>query len=94
MREQLSQDLSQVSSFTTRLWANDDHRCVYKSFPVRHVEAVILHRRLLIDKTVVQPMQAKKYCIECAILKDGGQEDPRFKLGLFRIGDVGTYYEK
>ena len=91
MRRQLSQDLSQESSFTTSFRSDDDDRCVYKSFPVRHVEAVILHRRLLIDKTVVQPMQAKNYCIECTLLKDGGQEDPRFKLGLFRIGDVGTY---
>lgn len=91
MRQQLSQDLSQESSFTTSFRADDDDRCVYNLIPVRHVEAVILHRRFLIDKTVVQPMQAKNYCIECNLLKDGGQEDPRFKLGLFRIGDVGTY---
>ena len=91
VRTKLHQDLSQDKSFQTSYRDDDDDRLVFDNFPIRYVKAVVLHRRLVIDKSIVKPLQPSNYCIECTILVAGGEPDPRYTKGLFHHGDVGSY---
>ena len=94
IRQQLSQDLSQNETFLTMKRTSDDNRTILKSLPRGNMAALILHRRLLINENLVDPVQPNNYCVECTILVDGGEEDPRYRLVLFRIGDVSAYVTK
>jgi len=91
IRNKLQKELSQDNCIQTTYREADDTRIVKDGFPIRNVRAVVLHRRLVIDKTIVNPLQSSNYCIECTILRDGGEKDPRFTLVLFHPGDVGSY---
>ena len=43
---------------------------------------------------MIKPDQSYSYCIECTFLLIGGEEDPRYTLVLFRVGDVAAYVTK
>jgi len=94
IRQQLSQDLSQNETFLTMKRTSDDNRTILKSLPRGNMAALILHRRLLINENLVDPVQPNNYCVECTILVDGGEEDSRYRLVLFKIGDVSAYVTK
>ena len=65
-----------------------------KSFLRGTLPAVILHKRYMIDKNMIEPGQSDYYCIECTFLLIGGEEDLRYTLVLFRVGDVTAYVTK
>ena len=93
-RQQLSSNLIKKSSFRIFFRNKGDERSIMKSFPRGTLPAVILHRRYMIDKHMIEPDQSDNYCIECKILLIGGKEDPRYTLVLFRVGDVAAYVTK
>lgn len=62
-----------------------------KSFPRGTLPSVILYKRYIIDKNMIEPDQSDNYCIEYIFLLIGGEEDPRYTLVLFRVGDVAAY---
>ena len=91
VRQQLSINLAQPASFTTHHRNENDKQIVMQSFPRARLPAVILHKRYLIDKDLVDPDNHENYGIECTFLLVGGEEDPRYTLQLFKVGDVATY---
>ena len=49
-------------------------------FPIRNVHAVVLHRRCVIDETIVNSLQSSNYCIEFTILREGGENTQSLPL--------------
>ena len=94
VRQQLSSNLIKKSSFQTFFWNEGDERSIMKSFPRGTLLAVILHKRYMIDKNMIEPGQSDYYCIECTFLLIGGEEDSRYTLVLFRVGGVAAYVTK
>ena len=48
----------------------------------------------MIDKNMIEPDQSDNYCIKCIFLLISGEEDPRYILVLFQVGDVAAYVTK
>ena len=94
VRQQLQSNLAKKSSFQSLFRNEGDERSIMNSFPRGTLPAVILHRRYMIDKNMIEPDQSDNYCIECTFLLIGGEEDPRYTRVLFRVGDVGAYVTK
>ena len=91
VRQQLQSDLYQMNTVAISKRDDNDKRIIMKSFSRAKVPGLIIHKRLLVDNTLVEPLTPNNLCIECTILLPGGEEDPNFTLVLFLASDVGAY---
>lgn len=66
----------------------------YVEFQEMQILGFIIHRRLVIDNTMVKLLINNNVCDECTILLRGGNENPSFSLGPFRTHHVGAYIKR
>lgn len=90
-RNELSISLSQPNQYATG--HIEQEGMVYSSMPPK-IEALILHRRKLIDSTLLLPNIASNFCVEVTLLHNGGVEHEQYTKQLFRIGCVGQFIQK
>ena len=93
-RTRLQMDMSLVGTFKTSPRDEFDDRTIMSKFPKSRLPGLILHRRYLIDDKIVEPMNPDNFCIECTFIKEGGEEDIRYRKVLFHVRDVVAYVSK
>ena len=82
---------------------------VYATLPIEHdisgpgvvltslptgVEALIIHRRLLIDNGLLLPNVPENFCLEATILHDGGVEHERYTKRNFELGCINQFVQR
>jgi hypothetical protein len=58
------------------------------------VEALIIHRRLLIDNGLLLPNVPENFCLEATILHDGGVEHERYTKRNFELGCISQFVQR
>ena len=92
VRDVLCRDLNNTGKYTTHIRDAGDHRNVVRNFPTG-VVGVVIHRILLISNNLVHPNCAENFCLECTVLKEGG-ECEFFTKALFNVASVGAFITK
>ena len=62
-----------------------------KSLPRNSIDAIVFHRRLLIDSLLLDPNATANYCVECTILQSGKETITK---ELFEVAYVAGYLTK
>ena len=70
-----------------------ENRLLMKSFPAG-VQAIIIHKRYLIDNSLILPNLPENFCLECTILHNGGVEHEMYTLTLFTLGSVSQFIQR
>ena len=65
VRQQLQSDLYQMDIFAISKRSHNDTRSIMLSFPRSKVPGLIIHKRLLIDNTLLSPSVPNNLCLEC-----------------------------
>jgi hypothetical protein len=87
-RSELAVNLSQPNTYTCS--PLDPHTQVFKSLPTG-VQALIIHRRVLIDSTLLNSMVPSNFCFLCTILHEGGTEHERYTRVAFQLSCIAKF---
>jgi hypothetical protein len=66
---------------------------VHITLPTRF-QALIIHRRMLMDNSLLLPNVPENFCLEVTLLHEGGVEHVRFTKKLFELGCITQYIQK
>jgi hypothetical protein len=91
-RSDLAISLSQPNVYATmpREPSLSGQNIILSSLPTG-VEAIIIHRRLLIDNGLLIPNVPENFCLEATILHDGGVEHDRYTKTIFELGCISQF---
>lgn len=94
IRQQFQSDVCQMNAFSTSIRCDNDDRVIMKSFPKIKTPGLVIHRRLLIENSLVIPAVANAICVECTLLLPGDDEDVMYTLVLLKVNNVGSLCNK
>jgi hypothetical protein len=89
-RQQLVMQLSDIDSFQTIYRDDNDTRTILLNMQAV-IPALIIHRRMVIDKNIAKPISTYNFCCECTLLMDGGSPNESQKKVLYHVKDINTY---
>jgi hypothetical protein len=94
-RSDLAISLSQPNMYATvpREPSDSGQEILLTSLPTG-VEALIIHRRLLIDNALLIPNVPENFCLEVTILHDGGMEHERYTKKCFELGCISQFVQR
>ena len=93
IRESLCRDIYLSSRYATHTRPHEEEEQkdnVFVTLP-KQIDGLVIHRRLLIDNTVVNLDSPENYCLECTVLHNGGEEHQMYTKALFHLGAVCKY---
>ena len=89
-RQQLVMQLSDIDSFQTIYRDDNDNRTILLNMQAV-IPALIIHRRMVIDKNIAKPISTYNFCCECTLLMDGGSPNESQTKVLYHVKDINTY---
>jgi hypothetical protein len=92
-RSDLAIYLSQPNLYATAPRQTETGGLVLKSLPTG-IQALVIHRRLLVDNCLLIPNVPNNFCLECTVIHDGGVEHERYTKQLFVLGCIAQFVQK
>ena len=89
-RQQLQAKLTGVATVLTSRRDADGAQRVFNTLPT-DIDALIIFQRYFIDCSLDSPEFTANYCVQCTILRQGGQENPVYTKALFSVGCITTF---
>jgi hypothetical protein len=87
-RSELAVNMSQPNTYTSSPLAQQTQ--VYKSLPTG-VQALIIHKRVLIDSTLLNSIVPSNFCFLCTVLHEGGTEHETYTRAAFQLGCIAKF---
>jgi hypothetical protein len=91
-RHRLSKNLANISKYELEFRPTGDDRTILTELPaMREIKGLVIHRRYLANRALLNPYTTENICLECTLLHIEGVEHPSYTQKLFNTDCISVY---